>query len=463
VIFRQLINDDLGCASYLVGDECAGVAAVVDPALDVDPVLQLADYLDLRIAHVLETHTHADHVSGHGRLVAATGATIHVHASAGPDYAHEPIEDGWRLELGRLAIVALHTPGHRPEHTAFALVDGARGEEPWAVLTGDSLFVNDVARPDLAVEPAEGARGVFRSLHETLLPLPDACEVWPGHLGGSMCGGAGMDRKPSSTIGYERAHNPLLAIEDEARFVETALAGLGPQPPNFTAIVALNRGPLRADETEPPSLFPAELEAHVRDGALLVDVRASAPFDAAHIAGAVSVPVGRSGFGTKLAWIASGGRDVVLVGDGARDTRRAALLAGTVGVRALRGWLEGGMERWRGEDRPCLRIERLPAGELPGRLAQDPRLQVLDVRDARERAAGSIPGSVHRPWHDVDGVPDGLDAERPVAVVCAGGARAGVAASLLQPHVAADVLHVVDGGVTTWAALGHRLEPAETG
>src|SRR6476646_8876478 len=188
MIFRQLTHDDLGCASYLIGDEDAGVAAVVDPRLDVDEYLRLARYLGVHIQHVLETHNHADHVSGHGRLVAASGATVHIHEDARPDYEHEPFADGWELELGSLTIRAIHTPGHRPEHTSFALVDTARGEEPWAVLTGDTLFVGDVARPDLAVEKEEGARDLFRSLHR-LLDLPDTCEVWPAHLGGSLCGG----------------------------------------------------------------------------------------------------------------------------------------------------------------------------------------------------------------------------------------------------------------------------------
>src|ERR687884_715842 len=233
MIFRQLTHDDLGCASYLIGDERAGVAAVVDPKLDVDDYLRLARYLGVRIEHILETHNHADHISGHGRLVAATGATVHIHRDAEPDYEHEPFDDGWELRLGCLRVRALHTPGHRPEHTAFALVDEERGEEPWAVLTGDTLFVNDVARPDLAVEPEDGARAMFRSLHERLLQLPDECEIWPGHLGGSLCGGPGMDMKVSSTIGYERRHNSLLAETDEGRFVERALAVLAPQPPNF--------------------------------------------------------------------------------------------------------------------------------------------------------------------------------------------------------------------------------------
>ena len=164
MIFRQIALEDLGCASYLVGDEDAGVAAVVDPRLDIGEYLRLARYLGVHIEHILETHNHADHVSGHGRLAAATGALIHIHSSAGAEYEHEPFEDGWELALGSVTVRALHTPGHRPEHTAFALIDHARGPEPWAVLTGDSLFVGDIARPDLAVEKAEGARGIFGSL-----------------------------------------------------------------------------------------------------------------------------------------------------------------------------------------------------------------------------------------------------------------------------------------------------------
>ncbi len=180
MIFRQITHDDLGCASYLVGDDGAGVAAVVDPRFEIDVYLDLARYMGVRIEHILETHNHADHVSGHGRLALATGATIHVHRLAAPSYEHEPFDDGWELELGDVVVRALHTPGHRPEHTAFALIDRARGEEPWAVLSGDSLFVGDVARPDLAVDRDEGARGIFASLRGPLLGLPDACEVWPG-------------------------------------------------------------------------------------------------------------------------------------------------------------------------------------------------------------------------------------------------------------------------------------------
>src|SRR5688500_18895145 len=164
MLFRQIIHEDLGCASYLVGDAKAGVAAIVDPQWDIEPYLRLSRLHGVRIEHVLETHNHADHVSGHGRLARATGATIHIHELAGADYEHEGFGDGWTLELGRVEIEAAHTPGHRPEHTAFLLRDRSRGDQPWAVLTGDSLFVGDVARPDLAIEPREGAVAIFESL-----------------------------------------------------------------------------------------------------------------------------------------------------------------------------------------------------------------------------------------------------------------------------------------------------------
>src|SRR5436189_3403910 len=175
MLFRQVLHEDLGCASYLLAD--GGHAAVVDPKWEIEDYLDLAHEHDVRIRHSGETHNHADHLSGHGRLAAATGATIHIHADASPDYEHEPFDDGWELELGKVRVKALHTPGHRPEHTAFALYDTRRdSDEPWAVLTGDTLFVGDIARPDLAVDKADGARGIFRSLHEKLLALPDETE-----------------------------------------------------------------------------------------------------------------------------------------------------------------------------------------------------------------------------------------------------------------------------------------------
>jgi hydroxyacylglutathione hydrolase len=458
VIFRQLVHDDLGCASYLIGDENAGVAAVVDPRLDIDEYLRLARFLGVQIEHILETHNHADHVSGHGRLAAATGATIHVHREAAPDYEHDAFDDRWELELGDIVVRAIHTPGHRPEHSAFALIDPDRSSEPWAVLTGDSLFVGDIARPDLAVDKAEGARGIFRSLTDKLLALPDTCEVWPGHLGGSMCGGPGMDLKVSSTIGFERATQPLLQVTDEDDFVRRATDGLGPQPPNFQNIVALNRGPLVMDTVDTHPLTPRQVQQAERDGALVVDVRTELQFDEAHIPAAVCLTARRGGFGTRLAWLAQPDQPLVLVGRDDEDACEAAELAGAVGLSNIAGYLAGGMTSWREEKQPVERVERLTVAQLHDRLNGDRGIQVLDVRERAEWEAGHIPGSVNVPYHDIVELPAELGADRPIAAICASGQRAAVAASLLKRLGANDVIHVVEGGVPRWEREGWPIE-----
>lgn len=459
MIFRQIVHDDLGCASYFIGDDKAGIAAVVDPRFEIDEYLELARFLGVRIEHVFETHNHADHVSGHGRLAAATGATIHIHRLVAPDFTHEPFEHGERWELGSLRIEALHTPGHRPEHTCFLLSDTRRGEEPWAVLTGDSLFVGDVARPDLAVERTEGARGIFHSLRD-LLALPDYVEVWPGHLGGSMCGGPGMDLKASSTIGFERNHNAMLAIGDEQEFVEEAVSKLGAQPPNFRAIVELNHGPLLTDAVQPRPLSAQEVAVRRQRGAAVIDTRDDMAFAEGHIPGALWIPLNRGGFGTRLAWLAAGADEIIFSGGEDQDGEHAAALAAAVGLAepVLRGgFLTGGFSAWVGAHMPIAQLERLPVAGLDAFLRSEGGAQLLDVREPAEFAAGHIPGSRQLTWHDITGVPEGLDSSQPVAVICASSLRAGVAAAVLQHHGVARVLQVVDGGVPRWASLGGSL------
>jgi glyoxylase-like metal-dependent hydrolase (beta-lactamase superfamily II)/rhodanese-related sulfurtransferase len=459
MIFRQLTHDDLGCASYLVGDEHAGVAAVVDPRLDIDEYLRLARYLGVRIEHILETHNHADHVSGHGRLAAATGARIHIHRDAAPAYDHDPFDDGWELQLGTLTVRALHTPGHRPEHTAFALIDTARSDEPWALLSGDTLFVGDIARPDLAVDKDEGARDIFRSLNDKLMTLPDTTEVWPGHLGGSMCGGPGMDMKVSSTIGFERSNQVLLRLTDEDEFVWRTTSALGPQPPNFENIVALNRGPLVTATADRHPLTPRQVQQAKDDGALVVDVRTELQFDEAHIPGAICITSGRAGFGSKLAWLAGPGQPLVLVGRDDEDASEAAVLAAAVGLGSVAGHLAGGMTSWREDRLPVERLQRMTVRELHERWEDEAqRPQVLDVRERREWDAGHIPGSVHVPYHDIRDVPAGIDPDGAIAVICGSGQRSAVAASLLQRFGAAAVIHVVEGGVPLWTREGWPVE-----
>jgi hydroxyacylglutathione hydrolase len=459
MIFKQFTQDDLSCASYMVGD--GGSVAVVDPKFEIDEYLDAARYLGVTIDHVLETHNHADHVSGHGRLAAATGAKIWVHEDADPDYEHETFTDGTELELGELVIRALHTPGHRPEHTAFALIDRARSETPWAVLTGDTLFVGDVARPDLAIDKTDGARGIFHSLRDKLLTLPAETEIWPGHLGGSMCGSAAMDPKISSTIGYELRSNELLAVSDEDRFVEESLARIGAQPPNFENIVAINRGELWTDTVAAKPLSPRQLERKVAEGAFLVDVRTSLQFDDAHIAGSTLISILQAGFGSKLAWLADPDQEIVFVGRDDADGQRAVLLAQSVGLRKLGGFLHGGLTAWREEGRPAARIERITLEELKRRHDDGEEIQILDVREPDEYEASHIQDSIFAPWHDIDAIPDGVAKTKPVATVCGSGKRAAVAASLLKRFGAERVIHVTGGGVPDWEELGGEVESAD--
>ena len=318
MFFRQVLHDDLGCASYLIAD--GGEAVVIDPKWEIEDYLQLADENDFRITHILETHNHADHISGRGRLHEATGATIHVSAEAEVDYEHEPLADGDTVEVGQVRIIAHATPGHRPEHTAYAVEDRSRGEAPWLLLTGDSLFVGDVARPDLAVEPEEGARDLYRSLR-SLDRLDDYVEVWPGHIGGSLCGGAGMSETPGSTLGFERRFNRFLKIDDADEFVHELTLDLAPQPPNFERIVELNRGPLLTETAQLDPVAPTRLDELLRNGATLIDGREPREFDAAHIPGSISVTMVKAAVGTRAAWVVEPNTEVVVTAAGELDAQ----------------------------------------------------------------------------------------------------------------------------------------------
>ena len=469
MLFRQIVNEDLGCASYLIGDPDEGVVAVIDPQWDVEPYLHLSRIHGVRIEHILETHNHADHVSGHGRLARATGATIHISELAGAEYPHEGFGDGWKLGLGSVEIEAVHTPGHRPEHTSFLLRDEGRSAEPWALISGDSLFVGDVARPDLAVEPREGAAQIYRSLHQRLLALGDEVEVWPGHLGGSLCGSQGLDHKASSTIGFERAHNRALGFDDEDEFVEDAVASIGSRPPNVERIVELNRGPLLEQLGNPAPLSPRAVEVAIADGALLIDARTNEQFDEAHVPGALSASAYETGFATKVGRVVPPERELIVVAASDGYELDAAEQLASVGL-PVRGYLHGGMTAWRSEGRPVARVETIdPAGlaqRLGGGEPSNPAgesIVVLDVRDDDEYERAHIPGSVHIPFGELPERSGELPRDRTIAAVCSGGKRSGLAASLLQREGFERVLHVADGGVGTWQRQGHPVEAGSSG
>jgi hydroxyacylglutathione hydrolase len=454
MLFRQVLHEDLGCASYVVAD--GGEAAVIDPKWEIEDYMVLAEEHGFEIRHVLETHNHADHVSGKGRLAKATGAAIHVPAEAGVAFEHEPLADGDTVQVGQVKVTALATPGHRPEHTAYVVADATRGGDPWLVVTGDSLFVGDLARPDLAVEPADGARGLYASA-KRLLELDDFAEAWPGHIGGSLCGGSGMSEKPGTTIGFERRFNRFLQLPDEDAFVRELTANLAAQPPNFKRIVELNRGPLLTEAAALDALAPTRVGELLEAGATLLDGRSPREFDALHVPGSVNVTMTRSAVGTRAAWIADPESEVVVMAGSDDEARRLGRLLEAVGFRNLPGILAGGVAAW---EEAGLEIGSTPAidvHELAGRLRSG-EVALVDVREDDEWEEGHVEGSLHVPYHDLrDGVPAELQNGGQLAIACSVGNRSSIAASLLKRSGVENVVHVAEGGVTDLAEEGIPL------
>jgi glyoxylase-like metal-dependent hydrolase (beta-lactamase superfamily II)/rhodanese-related sulfurtransferase len=434
LLFKQFLNDDLGCASYLVGDEDEGVAVVVDPPYHVEPVLAEAGRRDVWLVGVVETHTHADHVSGHGRLALEHGLPIRIHRGAEATFAHEPLDDGTEIEVGEVVLRTIHTPGHRPEHCCFAVIDRSRSHEPWLVLTGDSLFVGDAGRPDLAVDADEGAEGLFHSLRR-LVELGDGVEVFPGHVAGSLCGAA-MSSKASTTIGFERRFNPALQGE-LADFLDARLGPHPPRPPNMERIVELNRGELLGAQ---PALEHADA---VPDEAIVLDVRRTQEFAAGHRPGAVGIPVCGSSFATKAAFVLPE-RPLVLHAADEDEALQAARSLHAVALFGIAGWQAGGGAEM---------LEPVSLDELE-RLLADDAVELLDVREADERDDGHIPGSQHLPYRTARAAAEaGLLNGRPLVTICESGPRAAVAASVLQA-AGLNARPVLDGGLDGWRARG---------
>jgi glyoxylase-like metal-dependent hydrolase (beta-lactamase superfamily II)/rhodanese-related sulfurtransferase len=433
MIFTQFVDDALGCASYLVGDPGTGQAVVVDPAFAIEQYLEEAERRDVRIVRVVETHTHADHLSGHGRFALEHGVPVSIHPAAEAAYAHDPMEDGDEITLGDLVLRCIHTPGHRPEHCCVAVSDLTRGPEPWVVLTGDSLFVGDAARPDLAVEAREGAEGLFHSLRR-LVELGDGVEVYPGHVAGSLCGKA-MSSKASTTIGFERRFNPALAHDDVALFVAEATGVSTPRPPNMERIVELNRGPFVGARSSPEELAAAT------PGAQVLDVRPVSAFAEGHVSGAVNVPVAGTRFSTKAAFVLDGGAVVVAATD---EYEAAEAVRGlhSVGMLDIAGYVLGGGPE---------KLELVSVEQLDALLAQGAEL--IDVREKDERDSGYIAGSRNIPYRLLALGAADLPQDRPIVTICESGPRAAIAASILSAR-GFDAHPVVNGGIDSWAAAG---------
>jgi glyoxylase-like metal-dependent hydrolase (beta-lactamase superfamily II)/rhodanese-related sulfurtransferase len=426
LLFRQFVNEDLGCASYLVGDVQAGVAVVVDPAFAIEQYLSAAEQAAVRIERVLETHTHADHVSGHGRFAIEHGLPVAIHPLADPGHPFEPLEDGQIVEVGAVRIRVVHTPGHRPEHCSFVVDDEL-------ALTGDSMFVGAAARPDLAVAAREGAEDLYRSLGR-LLDLGDDVQVYPGHVAGSLCGGK-MSSETSSSIGKERATNDALQLRDIQEFVLVSASVSTPRPPTTERVVALNRGPWVAR----PSALQ---ELREQGDATVLDVRPFHDYSAGHIPGAISVPVDAGSFGTKSGFVLMPDERIVLHARTEAEALDASQKLWAVGILELAGYLIAPNAP---STLPILDVDELRV------LLESPGLQLVDVRETTERDSGYIPGSTNVPYRLLRKLGCGaLDRSKPVVTVCESGPRAAIAASLLQRD-GFDVSAVADGGIADFA------------
>jgi glyoxylase-like metal-dependent hydrolase (beta-lactamase superfamily II)/rhodanese-related sulfurtransferase len=455
VIFKQFYLNCLAHASYLVGDEQTGAAAVVDPQRDVDQYLAFAAEHGLRVEHVFLTHFHADFLAGHLELRDRVGATIYLGAAARAEYAFTPLGDGESVDLGRVRLTALETPGHTPESISLLVYDLDRSATtPHAVLTGDTLFVGDVGRPDLraALGWSAGELGglLYTSLREKLLPLPDSSLVYPAHGAGSLCGKA-ISRETVSTIGEQRRSNYALQPMSREAFVDLVTTDQPDAPEYFTYDAVLNsRERPTLDEALARELTPLtvrELLTEQALGAQILDTRDPSAFAAAHLAGSINIGlVGQ--YATWAGTILSRDTPIVIVADPGTETE-SALRLGRIGFDHVVGYLAGGLQSANVAEATIVSTERVSADVAARRMASASPPLVVDVRTAAERAQKRIAGSVHIPLNHLMERLTEIPRDRPVLVHCAGGYRSSIAASLLQRAGHTGVSELA-GGMTAW-------------
>jgi glyoxylase-like metal-dependent hydrolase (beta-lactamase superfamily II)/rhodanese-related sulfurtransferase len=453
MILHQFYLHCLAHASYLVADEQTRTAAVVDPQRDIDRYLSFAEAHGLRIAHVLLTHLHADFVAGHLELRDRAGAAIYLGAAAKAEYAFTPLHDGDRVEFGRVRLQAIETPGHTPESISIAVYDLDRSaSQPHAVLTGDTLFVGDVGRPDLRAALGWSATDLgamlYDSLRTKLLTLPDASLVYPAHGAGSLCGKA-LAKETVSTIGEQRQSNYALQPMTKAAFIDLVTADQPDAPPYFTYDAVMNtKERPTLDEALARELNPMTLElvlALQRTGGQLLDTRDPAEFAAAHLAGSLNIGLGGQ-YATWAGTMLDRERPIVIIADAGRE-QEAAVRLGRIGFDHIVGYLEdlGTLEA-----RPDLTatIDRVSPALAAEQLASGEPLAV-DVRAPREREEKFVAGSVNIPLNHLAERLKELPGDRPLLVYCAGGYRSSIAASLLQRHGFTRVAEIA-GGLAAW-------------
>ena len=462
MFFRQYDLACLSLYSYLIGDPTTGRAVVVDPQRDVGEYVADAAANGLRIERIIETHFHADFVSGHLELADATGAVISYGNVASTDFPIEPLTDGQRLSLGEVTLEILHTPGHTPEAISIVVFEDQESE-PWAVLTGDTLFIGDVGRPDLLTSTGWTAdalaRRLYESLHTKLLTLPDATLVFPAHGAGSACG-KHLSAAASSTIGDQRATNYALAPMSEDAFVDVVTDGQGVAPLYFAFAADANRRErdLLDDRESPPPLTIGQAIDLAADGAVLLDTRSPESFASGHVRGSVNVGLdGR--FAEYAGNVIRPGQRVVLLGDTGRGTEAKVRLAriGFDDVAGEVGAIEAVLTA-----RPDLATvaSRLPASYVVAWLVEAPDLQIVDVRNPGEvDVDGQIAGARNLPLPQLLDHLDDLDPNRPTVVYCAGGYRSSVAASTLRSHGFSQVADII-GGFAAWRSVNGPDQPA---
>ena len=470
--FEQFYLACLAHASYLIGSE--GEAAVVDPQRDVDIYLKAAEGQKLRIRHIFETHLHADFVSGHKELAARTGATIYIGAEAEAGFPHVALHDGDEVNVGAVRIRALATPGHTPEAMCFVVTgeenssacSAAVQPQPYAVLTGDTLFIGDVGRPDLspAHTPQQLAGLLYDSLHQKLLTLPDATLVYPAHGAGSLCGRS-MRAEKSSTIGTERLTNYALQIPSREEFIRQLTTNLPVRPGYFAEDAEINRSgaPTLTELAPLRALSSKEVEERLRQRAWVLDVRAGDDFAAAHVPGSVNIALSGQFASWAGAILGIHSNPILVAGTDAQVEEARTRLA-RVGIEELQGYLAGGVPAWRKAGFPILSTPQISVQELHGKLNDNDgagaasrhsarEYAVLDVRREGEWQAGHIAGAK---WHALDAFPRGLppiDADRVLAVHCKSGYRSMIACSLLERAGHRNAFNVT-GGFDAWHSAG---------
>lgn len=463
MFLHQFFVKGLGHASYLLGDESAGVAAVIDPRRDVDAYLELAQAEGLRITDILETHVHNDYASGAEELRRRTGATVRASAEAGLTRPHAPLRDGDELRLGALRMRAIATPGHTPDHLSFTVADLSRSDDDWVLFSGGALLVGTAARPDLLGGPEEAARAAaveFATLREKIAPLPDWVELYPTHGAGSLCG-AGIGGKRWSTIGYERRHNPALGQPDADAFRRYILADQPTVPAYWRRMRPLNQAgavPL-AEVDDPHPMTPEALEHAAGHDAVIVDARDPAAFATGHIPGALGIGLADS-FGTWVGSVVPADAPLILVLDRPDDLDPALDQLRRAGYDRVAGYLLGGFGAWRESGRSVARLATRTPDELETAVAAG-TAAVLDVREASEWNDGHIRGALHIPGGALPSRIDDIPDDRPLTVVCGTGYRSTVAASLLLRAGRAEVSNLI-GGMTAYRAAGRELDTDPT-